>query len=308
MQAIQHAHYVIPQRLNILIFAVLIPCVWTLLWMASHLSWFWCLAAALLFAHLNNTIFSLMHEAVHAVFAVNRSRNDMFGRLCAVFFPTSFTMQRIAHLGHHRRNRTDQDLYDYYLPGQSKLWRNFQLYAGNLLGLYWFCIPLSNLIFIFTPWLYRSRWFIEGPARRLGFEPYVKDIVQQGIGTIWWECVLALLYQIVIYTVLDLTWQGWLLCHWLFALHWSALQYVDHAWSQRDVRNGAWNLKVTSIARWLALNYHCHLAHHQHPDVPWLYLPRLIDPNVRQPSYWRIYFSLWGGVKPAPPMGCASSL
>ena len=229
--------------------------------------------------------------------------------LCAMTFPTSLHMQRIAHLGHHRRNRTDQELYDYYLPDQSRALRNFQLYAGNLLGLYWFCIPLSNLIYILVPWLYKSRWFVEGPARTLGFEPYVQEIIQQGIWRIWLECVLALIYQIAIWFALDLTWQGWLLCYGAFALHWSALQYVDHAWSPRDIRNGAWNLRVSTLARLLALNYHYHLAHHQHPEVPWLYLPRLVEQDGQQPSYWKIYFRLWRrGVTPAPPMGSGAAI
>lgn len=308
MRSIPQKEYRIPERLNIIILVASASLVWICLWSASHLSLVWALVAAFLFAHLNNTLFSLLHEAVHSLFSSNTHRNTIFGRICAVFFLTSFTLQRAAHLGHHRRNRTDQDLYDYYLPGQSKTLRNFQLYAGNLFGLYWFCIPLSNLIYILTPWIYTSRWFLEGPARRLGFEHYVKDIVQQGVWKIWWECLSALIYQITIWIVLDLSWQGWLLCYWFFALHWSALQYVDHAWSPRDINNGAWDLKVTRPARLAALNYHCHRAHHQYPMAPWIHLPELIDKRVRQPLFWSIYFSLWGGVKPAPPMGSESTL
>jgi len=306
MSSLLKADYPIPEKLNIAILIAIIPSIWAALWTASHLSLLWGLLAALLFTLVNNTMFSMMHEAVHGSFSNNVIRNDMLGRLCAIFFPTSFSLQRAAHLGHHRRNRTDQDLYDYYLPQQSKTMRNLQLYAGNLFGLYWFCIPLSNLIYVFTPWLYTSKWFIEGPARQLGFEPYIKDIAEQGVWKIWLECLSALVYQVVIYIALDLNWQGWLLCHWMFALYWSALQYVDHAWSERDIINGAWNLRVSPPVRWLALNYHCHLAHHQHPQVPWLYLPRLIDKGEKQPSFWAIYFSLWSGVKPAPPMGSKS--
>lgn len=299
----------IPEKLNILIFLVTIPTLWLLLWSASHLSLAWGLLAALLFAHFNNTVFALLHEAVHGSFSTNRLRNNLFGVLCAAVFPTSFRMQRVAHLGHHQRNRTDQDLYDYYLPDQSRGLRNFQLYAGNLMGLYWFCIPLSNLIYLLTPWLYTSKWFIQGPARILGFEPYVKEIAQQGVWRIWLECALALVYQLVVWFALDLNWQGGLLCYWIFALHWSALQYVDHAWSPRDVINGAWNLRVSRPARLLALNYHYHLAHHQQPDVPWLYLPKLVDKNSLQPGYWSIYFKLWRrGVIAAPPMGSEAML
>jgi fatty acid desaturase len=299
--------YPIPEVLNIAILCLVLPLLWCLLWLASHASWPIVLFAAWIFTLLNHVPFSLLHEAVHGIFSKNPFRNDLFGVLAAAAFPTSFTMQQIAHLGHHRRNRTDQELYDYYLPHQSKSLRNFQLYSGNLFGLYWFCIPLSNLIYLFLPWLYKSEWFIKNIASNLGFEPYVREIAQHSLLRIWLECLLALVYQVAVFFLLDLSLQGWLLCHWFFALHWSALQYVDHAWSPRDIVNGAWNLKVTPPARLLALNYHYHLAHHRQPGVPWLYLPQRVNKNEPQPSFWSIYFSLWGGVKPAPPMLAGNS-
>lgn len=298
----------IPDRLNITLLLSLLPVIWLLLWMASHLAWGWTLLAAFLFAHFNNAAFSFLHEAVHGIFSRNRMVNDVFGVISAALFPTSFRLQQIAHLGHHRRNRTDKDLYDYYLPGQARWQRNFQLYAGNLMGLYWLCIPLSNLIFLLTPWLYKSRWFIEGPARFLGFEVYIREVASHGVWRIWFECLWALTYQLTIWLLLDLNWSGWLLCYAAFALHWSALQYVDHAWSPRDIIEGAWNLKVSRPARWLALNYHCHLTHHRCPQLPWLYLPRLSEDESDQPGFWKIYFSLWRGVRPAPPMGSPAEI
>jgi fatty acid desaturase len=161
--------YAIPEKLNIAIFLVAFPATWGLLWIASHESLVWMLLAAWAFSLVNHLHFSLMHEAVHGVFSEDKTRNDLFGTLSAPAFPTSFTLQKIAHLGHHRRNRTDEELYDYYLPNQSRALRNFQLYAGNLLGFYWACIPVSNLIYLIAPWMYKSRRFIEGPARHLGF-------------------------------------------------------------------------------------------------------------------------------------------
>jgi fatty acid desaturase len=302
------ARYPVPEKLNIAIFLIAFPATWGLLWIASHESLGWMLLAAWAFSLVNHLHFSLMHEAVHGVFSENKVRNDLFGTLSAPAFPTSFTLQKIAHLGHHRRNRTDEELYDYYLPNQSRALRNFQLYAGNLLGFYWACIPVSNLIYLVAPWMYKSRRFIEGPARHLGFEPYIREIAQYSGLKIWSECMLALTYQVLLWWMLDLSWQGWLLCYWAFALHWSALQYVDHAWSPRDVVDGAWNLKVSPIARALALNYHYHLAHHRDPQAPWTQLPGLVRADERQPTFWRIYFRLWGGTRPAPPMGAPSTL
>jgi fatty acid desaturase len=306
--ATQSQSYPIPEKLNIVILLITTPLIWLLLWVASHLSIGWAILAALIFSQVNNTVFSLLHEAVHGIFSPTHFRNELCGHICAAMFPTSLRLQRVAHLGHHRRNRTDQDLYEYYLPGQSRRRRNFHLYAGNLLGFYWFVIPESNFIYLIAPWLYTSKWFIYGPARALGFEPYIKEIAQQGKLRIWLECLLAFSYQVLVFYLLDLNWFGWLLCYYFFALHWSALQYVDHAYSERDIINGAWNLKVSKPAQWLALNYHCHRAHHQHPDIPWIYLPKLVKQDDRRPSFWKIYFRMWGGAREAPPMGSETTI
>jgi fatty acid desaturase len=261
------------------------------------------LPAAIAFAFLNNTPFSLMHEAVHGVGAATPRRNHLLGVMAGCMFPTSFSLQRVAHLGHHARNRTDRELYDYYLPHESRWVRNVWLYGGNLLGLYWFCIPLSNVVYLIAAPFYKSRLFVDRIAPALGFEHYVRDVVELPSGTVRLEIALAFAYQAALWWMLDLTWQGWLLSHWLFALHWSALQYVDHAWSARDVVNGAWDLQVSAPARWLALNYHCHLAHHRHPRSPWTTLPSLATQE-NQPTFWQVYWSLWrNGVQPAPPMG-----
>jgi len=298
-----------PERLNWLILGAAAAATSACLWLASHGPWWAALLAAIAFAFVNNVPFALMHEAVHGVAAETPRRNDALGFLASLMFPTSFSLQRVAHLGHHTRNRTDSDLYDYYLPRQSRFVRNVWLYGGNLLGLYWFCIPLSNALYLFATPLYRSRWFMERVAPAMGFGPHVRDIAQLSPIRVWIEIACAFGYQVALWWALGLDWRGWLLAHWLFAMHWSALQYVDHAWSERDVMNGAWNLRVFAPVRWLTLNYQFHHAHHSHPAAPWTELPRIAaaQSDRDQPTFWQIYRSLWrNGVQPAPPMGSAA--
>jgi len=297
----------VSERLNWLILAVSAATGATCLWFASHGPWWAALPAAVAFAFVNITPFALMHEAVHGTGAATPRRNSALGLVASWMFPTSFSLQRAAHLGHHARNRTDGDLYDYYLPGESRWVRNLWLYAGNLLGLYWFCIPLSNALYLIAAPLYRSRLFVERIAPKIGFGAYARDIAQLPPGRVWLELASACAYQATLWWALDLNWQGWLLAHWLFAMHWSALQYVDHAWSPRDITDGAWDLAVPAPVRWLALNYHLHLAHHRHPGVAWTQLPALAARGD-QPSFARIYLSLWrNGVQPAPPMGAPAN-
>ena len=297
-----------PGLFNTAILILSLVTTWLLLWGASHLSLGLSLAAIWLFCLVNNIPFSLMHEAVHGIASSSPGGNRLLGIVAGWAFPTSFTMQRAAHAGHHMRNRTDDELYDYYLPNQSRLLRNIWLYAGNLLGLYWWSVVFSNLVFLVAPWAYRSRFFVGRLAPALGFGPYVADLVKLPPLAIWVEIALAFGYQVALFYFLDLGLFGTLMCYWAFALHWSVLQYADHAWSARDVRDGAWNLRVLAPFRWLALNYHYHRAHHQHPDVPWYQLPRWVDGSTREPSFWRVYFSLWKGVRPAPPMGAPADL
>ncbi|HKI62816.1 MAG TPA: fatty acid desaturase [Mariprofundaceae bacterium] len=296
------------ERLNFTILLLSLAATWACLWAASHAAWWLALLAAWCFSLINMLPFSLLHEAVHGVGSPSKARNRLLGMLGGMAFGTSLSMQTVAHLGHHKRNRTDVEMYDYYLPSESKALRNLWLYAGNLSGLYWFCIPFSNAVYLLAPWAYRSKLFVDRIAPKLGFGPYVRELVELPVARVWREIALVWLYQAGLWWWLDLTWQGWLLCYWLFALHWSALQYVDHAWSARDIVNGAWNLKVSAPARWLALNYHYHLAHHQHPHEPWTRLPELVDTDAPQPTFWKIYFSLWKGVRPAPPMGAPADL
>lgn len=278
-----------------------------LLFVASHAEWWVIISAGIAFAFLNNTSFSMMHEAVHGIASKSKTRNDLIGTLAGFTFPTSYSLQKIAHMGHHKRNRMDADLYDYYLPQQSRWLRNLWLYLGNLMGFYWLCIPLSNLVFLVLPGIYKSSFFVNRIAPLLGFESYIQDIAAESCIKIWLELLFAILYQVLLWNILDLNLLGWITCYGLFALHWSALQYVNHAWSARDIINGAWNLQVSRIGSLLALNYHYHLAHHQNPCEPWTKLPSLVEPDVIRPSFWQIYCSLWRGVRPAPPMGAPAN-
>lgn len=294
------ASYAIPVCTNVLVGVLAIAVSIACLWVASHAASWWLIAAAcVLFSYTNNTIFSLHHEAVHHNFHPNARINDAAGVVLAGFFPTIFSVQRISHFGHHRRNRTDEELYDYVLPHQSWWLKTYWIYC-LLTGFYWAIIPVAMLIYLMWPWAFRSRWFQEGPARWWGFRPFVMDIARAPIRRVWLEGIGSLALQVWLITALDLSLTGWLLCYWAFGLNWSSVQYSDHAGSPRDVIEGAWNLRFWPFARWTFLNYNFHLAHHRQPNVPWIYLPKLVRPNDARPSFWSIYLRLWLGARPAP--------
>lgn len=109
------------------------------------------------------------------------------------------------------------------------------------------------------------------------------------------EVIFSILIQVSLFILLDLTFTGWIICYAGFAISWSGLQYADHAYTARDVRNGAWNLQVNPITRLFYLNYHHHLAHHQHPHVPWNHLGKFVDDSPKA-SFWKIYLRMWKGL------------
>ena len=116
------ASYPIPARANMAIAAVAVAANLALLWTASHAPNWWVVAlAAFAFSFTNNTVFSLHHEAVHRCFHPDIRINEGAGVLFAAFFPTIFQIQRISHFGHHRRNRTDEELRPVVLEHRARV-------------------------------------------------------------------------------------------------------------------------------------------------------------------------------------------
>jgi fatty acid desaturase len=295
---------VIPSRLNVLISLGAIAAALSLLWYASHTHFgLGFILAIIAFSFVNNTIFSLLHEAVHGIYHENRHLNEWAGRLLAAFFPTGFNFQRIAHLGHHRRNRTDAEIFDYYKPGDNLLVKYAQWY-GILTGLYWLLPPLSSLVFLLCP-TSLLKWAIDRSERsHLAYQTSADGMLSgfknAPFTKIKLEIIFSILFQIALIYLLDLNWLGWLGCYVAFGFNWSSLQYTDHAFSELDVHDGAWNLRINRLVRSIFLNYHHHRAHHQFPHVPWLHLGRYVDEAEEQPSFLSIYLKMWLGPRPYP--------
>jgi fatty acid desaturase len=293
----------VPWRLNVALLVVSSGSALALLWGASHARSTGAVAlCALAFSFVNNTVFALLHESVHGLFHSSPRANDWFGRWLAAFFPTGLTFHRVCHLGHHRRNRTAVELFDYYADGDSRVLKCVQWY-GILTGVYWLVPPAGCLLFLVVPrralaWLLDSRG--SAKAEHVGAEAMLAGFASGPATRVRLEILLTIALQALFVVALDLSLAGWLACYAAFAVNWSALQYADHAWSELDVHDGAWNLTVNPLVRSLFLNYHHHLAHHQQPDVPWIHLGRFVDPARESPSFARVYLSMWKGPRPLP--------
>lgn len=286
----------IPGGLNVVLTALAAAACCALLRIASHGAWWQLVLAALAFSFTNNTMFSLLHESVHGIAHRNRRINELLGTFAAAFFPTALSLQRLFHLGHHAHNRSDQEQFDYLRPGDRPWLKRAQWYS-ILTGLYWLFVPVGAVMFALWPSFF-AKPFVA--ARQTGGSSVFAFLDGAPRTRIRLEVLFAIAVQASFFFALGVTWRGWLACYAAFAVNWSSLQYADHAFSPLDVREGAWNLRVHPITRLLFLNYHHHLAHHQHPQVPWLHLGRYVDARTERPRFWRVYLSMWRGPRPLP--------
>lgn len=294
----------IPGSLNLAILAGSVAILSLCLWTASHAqNWILVVLAALMFSFFNNTMYSLMHEAVHRHFHKNASVNENAGRFIAGFFPTAFALQRVFHLAHHKNNRTEHERFDYYTPDENVLLKRMQWYC-ILTGLYWAALPLFSIIYLFAADFIHGRRFIgakgAGLAKQTSAQEFLEALDDVPIYRARLDILTAFAIQTTLIWVLDLSLFGWLICYGAFAFNWSSLQYTDHAFSPLDDKEGAWNLRVPALVRWVFLNYHYHLVHHRDPSLCWTNLPAHEKPSDPAPSFWSIYRKMWRGPQPLP--------
>lgn len=271
-----------------------------LLYLTSQVDfWVYKLLFAIFFSYTNNTTFSLLHESVHGLFHSNTFINNWAGRFAAAFFPTAFTFQTICHLGHHQRNRTEVELFDYYRPNDNKTLKYLQWY-GILTGIYWMAAPLACILYFLFPNFFKTPEKNAKIFKQTGANAMMSGFRSVSSNKIRLEILFTLLVQSSLFLFLGISFIDWILCYFAFALNWCSLQYADHAWSELDVKNGAWNLRVNKIVQYIFLNYHHHLAHHQNPEVSWKCLPNYVNYQSDRPHFWKIYFQMWRGPRPFP--------
>ena len=291
----------IPATLNLFILFGATGTASACLFWASHASSIWVMwLAGIAFSFANNTVFSLLHEAVHGIFHPKASVNLWAGRLTAAFYPTSFHIQRAFHLNHHKNNRSVFEQFDYIRKADSRFLKYAQWYS-ILTGVYWLFSPIFCILYSLSPSMFRMSQLSDEDSiigHQTSASPYLNCLQAVSLTTVRHDVLFSILIQALLFLTFDLSVFGWLCCYACFAVNWSSLQYADHAFSPLDRRNGAWNLKVNPFVKAIFLNYHDHLSHHQNPAAPWPYLPQLGVASIQQPSFFRIYCEMWKGPRP----------
>lgn len=284
----------IPDRLNLLLAVAVVGSAVALLWLASRLEPWWAvLGVGVVFSYVLLTNYALLHEAAHGNLQSRTWRNYLLGLATGLLFPLPFSMLRITHAGHHLRNRTDFEMFDLYYATDSKTIKFVQWY-GVLCGLFWPFVPLAAVLFAFFPWVFRWSVFHDyRPYRHL-----LGDIRRSQLWLIRGELALIVGFYAALFWLLGLGWQSTLILYACFSVNWSTRQYVGHAFTKRDVIEGAWNLRHNRLMSWLLLHGEYDLSHHRRPDVSWYYLPRLSPAAERRMGYVPQYWRQWLGPRP----------
>ena len=284
--------YPIPAKTNIAI-SLLCTVFYALLFYAGiHTHTFsYKLLLALAFGIIMIPVYSLMHEAAHNTLHPKSSLNIFWARWLCCLFIVSFHFFRHCHLKHHKKNRTDEEMWDLYYEHQNKWLRYGNLYV-MMIGAGYLALWLSVILFAFAPGLVNSKLFKRHTEIR-GFLEGSDEVFK--LRTCQSESLFVLAVQVGLLWLLGWDFATWILFYLVHGFIWSSQNYVNHAFSPRQIINGAHNLKVPFWLKFIYLNFNIHLAHHQHPKIPWLYLPEFIKSGKDRISFFKNYIRLWKG-------------
>jgi fatty acid desaturase len=223
----------------------------------------------------------------------NPKWNDWQGRWLCTLFVVSFTFFKHCHLRHHTKNRTDIEMWDLYLEHQQKWKRHGNLYL-MMVGLGACSLWLSVVMYAVAPSVVYSG-FLQRHTEIAGFLEGSNQ--KDKVAAMRWESWLVILFQACMIVLLGLSPKAWLIMFSIHGFVWSSQNYVNHAFSPRDIINGAHNLRMPLWLYPVYLNFNLHLAHHQNPRIPWIHLPRFIENGPGRMSFFRNYLRLWKGPK-----------
>jgi fatty acid desaturase len=149
----------IPWRINLLIVLLQLMAFGCIFAAAARADSSWLIVLlALSFAIVGNSIYATVHEAEHGLLHPNKRINNFVGASLALLFPAPYHLIRQGHLGHHVRNRSDDEAFDLYFAEESRLWKRLELY-GIITGFYWLIVVVSNVVVLLCPFVLKRKFF-----------------------------------------------------------------------------------------------------------------------------------------------------
>jgi fatty acid desaturase len=222
----------------------------------------------------SNTLWSLVHEAIHGMLLPDAGASRALGRLLAVVFGGAFDPFRVVHLMHHKHNRTPLERVEVIDPAKPK-GRTYTTYYSNLLGGTFVTQLLGLLLLLVVPPALTARIVArsdartyEGKALRAMTTPAVLRAIRVDAAGV------ALLYGTA-FALYGSHWGYLAAALAVRALLVSLVNYVYHYDTPLDDALYARNLHLPRALSALFLHFNLHGVHHRHPAAPWTMLPGL---------------------------------
>lgn len=280
-------------RLNTLLVISIQIVVFGLLWLGSRLDLIWSIPIGIIISFVLLTNYALMHDAAHHTLHKNKYVNYVLGVFSCILFPQSFTLFETAHKMHHQGNRTDRETFDYYYHSDNLLIKRVQWY-GILTGIWYPMVVVGTLLSSLSPAIFRLKIFSESVGSLTLFDEFKGWIISK----IRLEVLFAIVVWFTLWHALSLQVLSVIVCYAIFGINWSTRQYVTHAWTPRDVIEGALNLKTSKVTELILLNGNWDHVHHKYPHLPWTELANKRYHEIPTVSYITQYLSLWRGPRP----------
>ena len=282
--------YPIPGRLNVLLAAAQMLTAFAILTAASHAKNVYLVAGlAISFAFTIQMGFCLAHEAVHRKLHRNRRINVGLGILLFSLFPGSVHFFEVAHLLHHRRNRSTDELEDYVLPEENPYFKRI-MYFLLISGLFWLLLPLSSIVVAMIP---GRNIRLPRPEDGAGsFRKFAQFLNEVRPGRVRRDLLVTVLVWVLAFPALHLHFVPIAICYAAFGFSWASQQYIYHVRTPRHAVLGAYDLKLWKPLELMYLHFNYHLTHHLAEWVPWNHLPAIA---AQQPTrgYASTYLKLW---------------
>jgi fatty acid desaturase len=282
----------IPAKLNVIIIIICTALYFFLLQVGSNTPEIGMkLLLGLVFGIIMIPVYSLMHESAHKTLHPNQKLNLFLGQFLSTLFAVPYHFFRHCHLKHHQKNRTDEEMWDLYYEHQNRWARYGNLYL-MMVGFGYFSLWLSIVIFAISPTMIQSKIFRQHKEMR-GFLEGLDNSFKFRFFQV--ESIIIIVFQVFSLWLIGWDFMTWIIFYIIHGFIWSSQNYVNHAFSPRDIINGAHNLTIPQWLNIIYLNFNIHLAHHQNPQIPWIHLPRYIKSNKGRISFFKNYLRLWHG-------------
>jgi len=222
---------------------------------------------------LNNTFWSLIHEGIHSKLSANIKANDFQSRLLSICYGSPFRALQLAHLLHHKYNRTPLERNEIYDPSTLSATRaKISFYFRLLFGVYLqeLFIPLVTLLPRKTIQNIVAKFPVNS-YNRIAVETFLKK--ERNLSETRFDLLCILILFCLSFYFYGHSWLLLVVLLIARSLFISFLDYSYHYGTKTDDTSFALNLALPNSLSKFILHFNYHGTHHRNPLTPWHALP-----------------------------------